>query len=139
MKATFKKNMVILRVDRGENVVDTLKRLCSASYIKAAQITGIGATDSFMCGVFNPNTKEYKEIGFEGMYEILSIVGNITDKDGEPYIHAHICVSDEYGKAFGGHLIEAHISVTCEIILTLLEGEVNREYNDIIGINILDL
>ncbi len=138
MKTLRKNKMIFIRIDKGEKIIEQLRNICNTFNIQAAQISGIGATSSFCCGVFNVNSKDYKEIKYDGMYEILSINGNISQKDGIPYIHAHICVSDENGNSFGGHLIEATINVTCEITLTIFDGNISRVYNDEIGINELE-
>ena len=77
------------------------------------------------------------------MFEITSLVGNVTRKDDEPYLHIHINFSDEEGNAFGGHLVKVNISATCEIIISEIiadeiDGNVGRKFNDEIGLNLLD-
>ena len=139
MQVKITDRFAIIRIDRGENVISCLKEICRDFHIKAASVSGIGATDDFTCGVFNVRTKEYKEICFTGMYEIISLCGNITAKDDEPYIHIHICASDENGTCVGGHLIQANISVTCEIVLSIIDTEIDRSYDSSIGINLLNM
>ena len=139
MKAKKADNIYYLRVDRGEYVIDSIKKICLMYDIKTASISGIGATDKFRCGVYNVNTKQYSETEFCGVYEILSLCGNITRFDGEPYIHAHICASDENGVVVGGHLKEARISATCEMIITAANTSIGRIPDKATGLNILDL
>ena len=102
------------------------------------EITGLGASDLIEIGVFNVNTKEYKTKTFEGMFEITSLVGNATRKDGEVYLHIHINFGDEEGIVKGGHLVQARISATSEIILRTIKGNVGRRFNEEIGLNLLD-
>ena len=132
----------IVRIDKGEDVIDVLKNFCLDKEINLAQITGIGASNLIEIGLFNVNTKEYKTKEFTGMFEITSLVGNVTVKENNPYLHIHINFSNEEGSAFGGHLVKAIISATCEIVLTEIitdeiEGKVDREFNEEIGLNLL--
>ena len=127
----------VVRLNRGEEVISQLKELCSKENIKLAEITGLGASNLVEIGVFNTETKEYKTKVFEGMYEITSLVGNATRKDGEVYLHLHINFGDANGSVLGGHLVKARISATSEIIVREINGEVGRKLNDEIGLNLL--
>lgn len=128
----------IIRLNKGEEVISSLKQLCKDEDIKLGEITGLGASDLVEIGVFNVNTKEYKTKLFEGMFEITSLVGNVTRKDKEVYLHIHINFGDEEGLVKGGHLVRARISATSEIILRVIEGNVGRKLNEEIGLNLLD-
>ena len=132
----------ILRLDKGEDVIEVLKTFCKEKEIVLGNISGIGAANLVEIGLFNVNTKEYKTKEFTGMFEITSLVGNITEKDNESYLHIQINFSNEDGNCFGGHLVKAIISATCEIIISEIiideiENSVNREFNEEIGLNLL--
>jgi len=120
-------------------LVESLKKACIIHNVNTAHVSGIGATDSFKCGVYNIENKSYKEIEFNGMFEILSLSGSVTQKNNEPYIHVHICASDENGSAIGGHLIDARVSVTCELTLLLSDSVIKRFFDESVGINLLEL
>lgn len=128
----------VIRLNKGEEVVSSLKQLCREENIKLGEITGLGASNLVEIGVFNVNTKEYKTKVFEGMFEITSLVGNVTTKDEEEYLHIHINFGDEEGNVKGGHLVKAIISATSEIILRIIEGNVGRKLNEEIGLNLFD-
>lgn len=127
----------IIRCEKNEEVVEKLKELCLKEDIKLAEITGLGAAKEVEIGVFNVNTKEYNTKIFNGMFEITSLVGNATRKDGEVYLHLHINFGDPNGNVFGGHLVRVVISATSEIIVRRINGEVGREFSDEIGLNLL--
>ena len=127
----------VVRLNRGEEVIEELKKLCKEEDIKLAEITGLGASNLVEIGVFNPGTKEYNTKVFEGMFEITSLVGNATRKDGEVYLHIHINFGDENGAVLGGHLVQAKISATSEIIIREIPGEVGRALSEEIGLNLL--
>ena len=131
-------NDYVIRINRGEEVIECLKKLCKEEDIKLAEITGLGASNLVEIGIFNPGTKEYNTKTFEGMFEITSLVGNVTRKDGEVYLHIHINFGDENGIVRGGHLVRTKISATSEIIVRRIDGEVGRKLSDEIGLNLLD-
>ncbi len=128
----------VVRLNKGEEVVNSLKELCDKENIKLAEITGLGASNLVEIGVFNVNTKEYNTKVFEGMFEITSLVGNATRKDGEVYLHLHINFGDENGTVRGGHLVRSNISATSEIIVRNINGEVGRKLSEEIGLNLLE-
>lgn len=128
----------VIRLNKGEEVIESLKEICKNENINLAEITGLGASDLVEIGVFNVQTKEYKTKLFEGMFEITSLIGNATRKDGEVYLHIHINFGDEDGFVKGGHLVKTRISATSEIILRKIEGNVGRKLSTEIGLNLLD-
>ena len=130
-------NSYVVRINKGEEIVEKLKELCEKEDIKVAEITGLGASNLVEIGLFNLNTKEYKTTTFEGMFEISSLIGNATRKDGEVYLHLHINFSDETGNTKGGHLVRCNISATSEIIVNKIEGNVDRKLSDEIGLNLM--
>ena len=130
-------NSYVVRINKGEEIVEKLKELCEKEDIKVAEITGLGASNLVEIGLFNVSTKEYKTTTFEGMFEITSLIGNATRKDGEVYLHLHINFSDESGSTKGGHLVRSNISATSEIIVNKIEGNVDRKLSDEIGLNLM--
>lgn len=127
----------VVRLNKGEEVIESLKKLCRNENIELAEVTGLGASDLVEIGVFNVNTKEYNTKVFEGMFEITSLVGNVTRKDLEVYLHIHINFGDEDGIVKGGHLVKSRISATSEIIVRKINGNVGRKLSDEIGLNLL--
>lgn len=129
-------NKIVARFDRGEEVHEALKNLALKEDIKLASITAIGATDDFTIGVYKLYDKSYTEKNFKGIFEILAITGTITTKDDKYYPHLHISVADDEGNGIGGHLIRANISITCEMVIDIIDGKVERKMDDELGINL---
>ena len=86
--------------------------------------------------MFKTAEKQYKANSFSGDYEIVSLGGTVTTKDGEFYAHLHMSAGDGEGKVFGGHLNRAVVSATCEMVITIINGTVEREFNDTVGLNL---
>ncbi len=126
----------VVRIDRGEEVVSGLLELCKKESIKLAEITGIGACDYVKVGLYDVMEQKYHSKELTGAMEITSLVGNVTQKDGETYLHLHINVSDEELHVYGGHLNECRIAATCELVVNELEGSVGRMVDERIGLNV---
>ena len=94
---------------------------------------------SFWQWYFDLNTKVYNETVFDGKYEITSLLGNLTTKDNEPYLHLHINFSGEDCVTYGGHFVEGTVTAVCEIILTELDGQIPRYLDEVSGLNVMNL
>ena len=90
----------------------------------------------FTAGVFKTEEKKYLANEFEGSFEIVSLTGTISTMDGEFYAHLHISAGNEKGEVFGGHLNRAVVSATCEMVITVIPGVVDRRYSEEIGLNL---
>lgn len=128
-------NFIAVRLDKGDDITESIYRIAEKEDIKSAAVSGIGATDDFTVGVFDIAKKEYDRFDFYGNHEINSLVGNITEKDGKPYIHLHITATGKSCKVVGGHLIKGVISLTGEIVITVIGGKISREFDETLGIN----
>ena len=126
----------IVRMDPGEEILTQLKVFAEQEGVKLASVTALGAVKDFTVGVFDTGAKVYKSNRFQGVYEIVSLVGTINTMNDAFYCHLHMCAADQEGHAFGGHLNEAVISATCEMVVTLLPGTVDRVRSEDIGLNL---
>lgn len=96
----------------------------------------LGAVNQFTVGVFKTQEKEYLANDFEGSYEIVSLTGTINTMDGAFYCHLHMSAGNDKGEVFGGHLNRAVVSATCEMVITLVDGTVDRAFDEEIGLNL---
>ena len=87
-------------------------------------------------GAFDTAAKQYHSNEFRGTYEITALLGTINTMDGKFYTHLHMTAADETGRAVGGHLNRAVISATCEMIVTLIPGTVDRAFSEQVGLNL---
>lgn len=130
-------NKYFLRLDKGEEIVESLKSFCEKNNVKLGQITGLGATNRVTVGLFDPEKKEYHSKEFTGNFEIAPLTGNITTMAGRVYLHLHINICDTEHNSFGGHLNSAVVSATFEAIIEKFDGTVEREMDPQIGLNLL--
>ncbi len=129
-------NKYVLRMDKDEEVVETLKNFCEKEDIKLGWLKGLGAVNEASIGLFETKSKEYHTKDLKGDFEITSLLGNISRMDGEVYLHLHVNLADEKYNTQGGHLSKAVISATGEFIIEEMDGEVGREFNDEVGLNL---
>ena len=129
---------IVMRIDKGEEVLTQLKAMALREDIKLASVRALGATNDFTVGVFKVDEKKYYANHFTGDFEIVSLTGTISTMNGEYYAHLHMSAGDEQGRVFGGHLNEAIISATCEMVLRLLPGQVGRRLDEVTGLNLFD-
>lgn len=131
-------NTIFARIDRGEEILEKLKEISVKENIKLAHVSALGATNDFTVGVFNVDEKKYYSNSFSGNFEIVSLTGTVTTMNGEFYAHLHMSAGNDKGEVFGGHLNRARISATCEMVITVANGTVERKFNEDVGLNLFD-
>ena len=119
----------------GDLINESMRKVAVEENISNAWINGIGAIDNVEVGYMDVENKKYQKRNFDEHYELLSLIGNITYKDGEPFVHTHVTFSNTEYNVFGGHLFDAKITATGEIVLSLADSKIDREYNENIGIH----
>jgi len=108
----------LLVFDKDDEVITTLTDFAKTHAVQAAHFTAIGAFSEVVLGYFDRKRKDYAKIPLREQVEVLSLIGDIAPDKGAPKIHAHVVVGRSDGRAHGGHLLEAHIRPTCEVVLT---------------------
>ena len=126
---------IFVSLQTGDLINKSLTEISVKENISNAWINGIGAIDSVEVGYMDVVNKKYQKRNFNDNYELISLIGNITIKDGVPFVHTHITFSDTEYKVFGGHLFDAKITATGEIILTVADSNIDRQFNENVGIH----
>ena len=126
---------IIIRMDPGEEILEQMKKVAERENVRLASVSALGATNDFTVGVFNPAEKKYYANHFEGNYEIVSLTGTINTMNGAYYAHLHMSAGNDQGAVFGGHLNRAIISLTCEMVIRVIDGKVDRVFNEALGLN----
>ena len=129
-------NKIIVRMDKGEEILEKVREVAEKEKIKLADISALGAVREFTVGVFDTEAKEYHANEFKGSFEIVSLTGTINTMNDEFYCHLHMSAGNEKGQVFGGHLNRAIISATCEMVITLIDGRVDRRFEKEVGLNL---
>ena len=139
MKSKKINDTCIIRLDRGEKLLETLKDFCSKNKISCGYFLGIGSLDYAELAHYIVKTRKYTSEMYKQPLEIVNLNGNITTMNSEVYLHCHATLSDVNMEAIAGHLKEGVIGATAEIVLVKLDAEINRKFDDSIGLNLMEL
>ena len=128
----------VLVFNTGDELLAGLKHFAKEHKLADASFKAIGALQSAKLGWFNWETKQYETVvALVEQVELLSLIGDIADKDGEPRVHAHVVVGKSDGTAHGGHLQEAIVRPTCEVVLTESPTHLSKELDPESGIALI--
>ncbi|MGH9470865.1 MAG: PPC domain-containing DNA-binding protein [Terriglobia bacterium] len=129
----------VLVFDAGDEVSSGLLKFARENKLSAGQITGIGGFREAVLGYFETERKAYKRIPVKQQVEVLSLAGDIALEKGEPKIHAHVVVGTSEGAALGGHLVEAYVRPTLEVIVRESPKHLQRVFDEPSGLALIRL
>ncbi|MBF0446127.1 MAG: DNA-binding protein [Magnetococcales bacterium] len=122
-------------LDHNDDLLESLTKICTNEGIKLGRVEAIGAVKKAALGYYDQDKKEYSYFTIDRHLEILNLTGNISLKDGKPFVHAHVTLADNDGNAFGGHLIPGTVIFACEAIIQAFDGpEFIREVEPVTGL-----
>jgi len=122
----------------GQEVMKGLLAFAKKYDLAAGHVTGIGALRGAVIGYFDPEKNAYLRHEEDGQAELLSLTGNLALYDNEPFFHIHVAMGLRDGSARGGHLFEATVRPTVELVLTTSSRPVRREIDHETGLPLLD-
>ena len=129
----------VIRMDRGEEIISTLTALCNDEHITLGSVEALGAADHVVIGLYDVEARQYHKHTFDEPMEITSLLGSVSTKNGETYLHLHINLCREDMSVIGGHLNECRISATCEMVLRRIDGTVERRLDEeVTGLNLFE-
>lgn len=133
------KTLVVI-LDTGDEILAALKSVAAVEHLAASSFQAIGALSAVELGWFNWTTKKYETaVNLQEQVELLSLIGDIALKDGEPQVHAHLVIGRQDGSAHGGHLLSATVRPTCEIVITESPKHLQKEIDPESGIALIRL
>ena len=129
-------SQVLITLAKGDYINQTFESFSEIKGIGCAWLNGIGALENPEIGYYSIEDKSYHRKHFKGEFELTSLIGNITIKDGKPFAHTHITFSDTDYKVYGGHLFDAKITAAGEFLIQLGTEDITREMNHNIGLSL---
>ena len=124
--------------DKGDEPVAGLTAFAKAQKLGAAHFTAIGAFSDVTLGYFDRAKRDYKKIPLHEQVEVLSLIGDVALDKGEPKVHAHVVVGRADGEARGGHLLEAHVWPTLEVVLVESPRHLRKRHDPETGLALID-
>lgn len=129
-----KDNTFVIRIKRGEKIIDSITAFCQKEKIFGGFFFGLGAVDYVNLAHYDVKSKKYSRVEFKEPLELVSITGSIG-KEKEIIVHAHAVLADNKMKTIGGHLVEAIVSGTAEIYLIKLP-QLKKQYDPETGLKL---
>ncbi|MBO6096885.1 MAG: DNA-binding protein [Bacteroidales bacterium] len=127
----------VISLDNHVNVMEALMAFCREQHILSGVIGGLGAVNEATFRYLDPATMKYVDKTFREQMEITNLTGNISEKDGQPYLHVHITASRSDYSCVGGHLLDAKISGACELTVDAFPAlHPGRRADEETGINL---
>ena len=127
----------IYKLDNGANLVEEILKIARREKIKTARVEAIGGLNKLTLAYFNHADKKYEEHSYGEFVELTSLLGNITMKDGKPFLHAHCTVAKRDQTVLGGHLIAATVFPIAEVVITPTKNKAKRKFDEEIGLNVI--
>jgi len=112
------------RLKYGSDLLEEITEICIKERIDLGRISAIGALQKAHIGFYNQKARAYEFLQFDQPLEITNLAGNISFRDGKPFVHAHVTLADDRGNAFGGHLAPGSVVFACEIMIDIFDGPV---------------
>jgi uncharacterized protein len=128
----------VLVFDTGDEAMAGLKDFARQQNLRAATFTAIGALQKATLAFFDIETKEYVKIPILEQVEVLSLVGNVSAAEDKPKVHAHVVVGKRDGAAHGGHLMEAFVRPTLEVVLIESPAHLYRQHDEATGLALIN-
>jgi len=110
------------RLKHGGDLLEELTAICREKQIELGRVSAIGAVSKATLAYYDQVGREYRPVTIDRHLEITALLGNISLRDGEPIVHAHLTLADENGGAFGGHLSPGTIIFACEVVIDVFNG-----------------
>jgi hypothetical protein len=135
MEISETEDAIVVLLEPGESVLDSLETVRAEAGIEGGFFTGIGAVDRATLGHYDTDTEEYTEETVEGQFEVTAFSGNI----GPDKIHAHIQLARRDFSTIGGHCSGARVSGTFEIVIVRSGTTLTHELDERTGLDVFDL
>ncbi len=129
----------VIRLQKGEEILSSLRSAFSREKLKGAFFFGLGVGENLVLGYFDADKQTYIKKLFAGEYEFTSFTGNIARHEKDTIVHCHVTITDSEFRAFGGHLFQGTVPATCEIIMLPLRRTLRRKLDTSTGLKLLDI
>jgi predicted DNA-binding protein with PD1-like motif len=130
---------LVVVMDRGDEAVAALTQAVREHGITAAQVTAVGGFRNAELGFFDPDRLDYDRIPVNEQAEVVNLVGDVAEKEGQPTLHLHTVLGHRDGSTVGGHLIRGEVWPTLEVIVTEVPTELAKSTDAQTGLALIDL
>lgn len=136
-KVNDRPSTFVVILEPGEEAMSSLVAFAREQTLSASQVTAIGAFERVVLGYFDRDRRDYQPIPIERQVEVLSLVGDIVGQADDLNLHAHVVVGQSDGSAYGGHLMEATVWPTLEVVITETPTHLRRRFDPKTGVALI--
>jgi predicted DNA-binding protein with PD1-like motif len=124
----------------GADLLEEITGVCGEHDIRLGRVEAIGAVKKASIGFYDQQARTYAYLTLDKEMEITKLSGNVSVKDGQVFVHAHVTLADDTGRAYGGHLAPGTIVFACECVIEAFEGPaLERVLDDETGLALWDI
>ena len=127
----------IYSLSRGASLVDEVLTIAAQERVMTAQVAAIGGVDRLTLAYFNREKKNYEEHVYDEYLEVVSMLGDITLKDGKPFLHIHGTFGKRDMSVVAGHVVSASVFPLLEVVITPTKNTALRRFDDDVGVNVI--
>lgn len=129
----------VVVMDKGDEAAERLAEFARDNAVTGAGLTGVGAARAVTLGYFDPEAMDYRSTEISEQLEVLSLAGDIAEKDGEPALHAHVVLGRRDSSAIGGHVQRLEVWPTLEVVVTETPVHLRKHVDPETGLALIDL
>src|SRR6202050_1603144 len=123
---------------QGDEALSGLLEFADKYQVRSAHFTAIGALNSATLGWFDPQRKMYKKIPIDGQHEVIGMSGDIALYQGKPVVHTHMIVGGPDGTTRAGHVLDAYVSPTLEVMVTVDPITMQKRFDPATDLTLID-
>ena len=123
---------------QGDEAFSGLLEFAESYHVTSAHFTAIGAVSGATVAWFDPQRKMYKKIPVVGQHEVIGMSGDIALYQGKPVVHTHMVVGNADGTTVGGHVLEAYVSPTLEVMVTVDPKAMHKRFDPETDLTLID-
>lgn len=130
---------IVARLEHGGDLLAQIAGVADAHGIAMAEVRAVGALQRAELAYYDQAAKTYEPHAVDRPLELLALVGNVSRRDGETAVHAHLVLGEADGRCLGGHALPGCVVFACELVLEELVGEaLERGYDEVTGLPLWD-
>ena len=121
----------------GMALTDELLAIAKKEKVRTAKVEAIGGVNQLRLAYFNSRARKYEEHEYDEFLEVTGLIGNITLKDGEPFLHLHGTFGRRDMSVIGGHVISGMVFPLLEVVITPTANRALRRFDEKMGLNVI--
>jgi uncharacterized protein len=135
MREVKARRVFVGKLAYGGDLLEQITGICRQEGIQLGRVEAVGAVQKAHLAFYDQQKHQYEPLAIERPLEITKLLGNVSLKEGQPFVHAHITLADETGAAYGGHLAPGTVVFACEFVLEAFDGPpLERDLDDVTGL-----